>query len=112
MSQTFEMSKYELCYIDQLKFEILKVYINSGKDLGKLEFEAFLLSRFIYWIIQPDAFRVLSNVKYLLLKAQQVDSGPIDTTISDISMDSADTRLVLQEAILQGYPQEMRLQGQ
>jgi len=65
-----------------------------GKDLGKLEFEAFLFPRFISCIIQPAAFRVLSSVKYLLLKAQQVDSGPIDSTISDISMDSADTRLV------------------
>ena len=37
--------------------------------------------------------RVLGNMKYLLLRAQQLDSGPIDSTISDFSMDSADSRL-------------------
>jgi len=41
---------------------------------------------------REEIMSVLDNIEMILIRAQHLDSGPVDVTISDIRMDSADAR--------------------
>jgi len=41
---------------------------------------------------REEILSVLDNIELLLIRAQHLDSGPVDVTVSDIRMDSADSR--------------------
>jgi len=41
---------------------------------------------------REEILSVLDNIEMLLIRAQHLDSGPVDVTISDIRLDSADSR--------------------